>query len=165
MICACGQLDAMSVFWMQSEGHIMVRQKTTATDARVDEFIRARGSESQQKDCEMLISLFEKLTEEKPRMWGPSIVGFGAYTYRYESVRTGESCLTGFSIRGKKLVVYLIAEGNEQERLLAELGKHTMGKACLYFAQLSDLKLKVLEELVRNSLGVLRARYPASDHQ
>lgn len=143
----------------------MARQKTTATDERVDEFIRARGSESQQEDCALLIGLFEKLTGETPKMWGPSIVGFGAYTYRYESGRTGESCLTGFSIRGKKLVVYLIAEGDDQERLLAELGKHTMGKACLYFTQLSDLNLKVLEELVRNSLGALRARHPAADHQ
>lgn len=92
-------------------------------------------------------------------MWGPSIVGFGSYSYKYESGRTGESCLTGFAVRGKELVVYLVAESPEQQALLARLGKHKMGKACLYFKRLADLDAKVLEALVAASVAETRRRH------
>jgi hypothetical protein len=75
-------------------------------------------------------------------MWGPGIVGYGSYTYRYESGHSGDACLTGFAVRGKELVVYLIAENPEQVELLAKLGRHKMGKACLYFERLADLDVK-----------------------
>ena len=93
---------------------------------------------------------------------GPSIVGYGAYRYAYESGRTGEMCLVGFAIRGRQLVVYLLAEGKEQQELLSRLGKHQMGKSCLYFKRLADLDKTVFERLVANSVGELKRRYGTS---
>jgi len=90
---------------------------------------------------------------------GASIVGYGSYRYTYESGRTGEAFLAGFAIRGRELVVYLIAEGDRQKSLLSKLGKHRMGKACLYFKQLADLDKSVLEQLVTNSVADARRRY------
>ncbi|MCM2312208.1 MAG: hypothetical protein NDI84_12480, partial [Steroidobacteraceae bacterium] len=78
--------------------------KTKPTDASVESYIAARASEAQASDCRALISMLRRITGEQPKMWGPSIVGFGSYQYRYESGRTGEACLTGFAIRGKELV-------------------------------------------------------------
>ena len=92
-------------------------------------------------------------------MWGPTIVGFGSYHYKYESGREGEACLTGFAARGKELVVYLVASGPEQEALLARLGKHRMGKACLYIRRLADIDTAILEQLVRDSVAELKRRY------
>ncbi len=95
-------------------------------------------------------------------MWGPSIVGFGSYKYRYESGRTGESSLTGFAIRGKELVVYLAAESSEQIALLSRLGPHKIGKSCLYFKRLADLDAQVLEQLVSGSVAELKRRHGTS---
>src|SRR5689334_5250824 len=103
--------------------------------------------------------LLKKVTRHSPHMWGPSIVGFGSYRYTYESGRTGEAPLTGFAIRGRDLVVYLRAVGGEQRSLLSKLGKHTMGKTCLYFKQLADLDRPTLEKLVAGSVTDLRRRY------
>jgi hypothetical protein len=92
-------------------------------------------------------------------MWGPSIVGYGAYRYTYESGRTGEAPLAGFAIRGRDLVIYLLTAGEEQKLLLSRLGKHKMGKVCLYFKRLSDLDTSVLEKLVANSVAEVKRRY------
>ena len=105
------------------------------------------------------MALFKKVTNHSPKMWGPSIVGYGSYSYKYESGRTGESCLTGFAVRGKELVVYLVAESQEQRALLAKLGKHKMGKACLYFKRLADVDAKVLETLVSESVAETKRRH------
>ena len=95
-------------------------------------------------------------------MWGPSIVVYGSYTYTYESGHSGSACLVGFAIRGKDLVVYIIAETPEQVELLAKLGRHTMGKSCLYFKRLADLDVEVLEALIAGSVAEVRRRYPAA---
>ena len=105
------------------------------------------------------MALLKKVTKQAPKMWGPSIVGYGSYSYRYESGRTGESCLTGFAVRGKELVVYLIAESPEQQALLSRLGKHKMGKACLYFKRLADLDTQVLETLIAESVAETARRH------
>ncbi len=141
----------------------MAEAKTRATEAGVDEYIAARASDEQRSDCRTLMSMLGRITGAKPTMWGPSIVGYGAYRYRYESGRVGEACMTGFAIRGKELVVYLTAEGKDQAALLSRLGKHRMGKSCLYFKRLADLDAGVLEQLVASSLAELQRRYPASD--
>lgn len=91
-------------------------------------------------------------------MWGPSFVGFGVYRYTYESGRSGEAPLAGFAIRGRELVLYLMAESDEQKSLLSSLGKHKMGKSCLYFKQLADLDPPVLEQLVAGSVAEARRR-------
>ena len=92
-------------------------------------------------------------------MWGSSIVGFGSYHYRYESGREGDSCATGFSSRKTDISVYLTASFPGQEALLARLGKHKMGKACLSIRRLSDIEIGVLEQLVAGSVEAVRERY------
>ena len=137
----------------------MNENKTKFTDASVEEYIASRANAQQSTDCRELMVLFKKATRHSPRMWGPSIVGYGSYQYTYESGRIGEAPLAGFAIRGPELVVYLVAEGEEQRSLLSKLGKHRMGKACLYFKQLADLDKSVLEKLVVGSIADVRRRY------
>ena len=137
----------------------MAENKTRPTDADVEDYIASRASAQQRTDCQELMGLFKKITRHSPRMWGPSIVGYGSYRYTYESGRTGEAPLAAFAIRGRDLVVYLVAEGQEQQSLLSRVGKHKMGKSCLHFKQLADLDRSVLEKLVVNSITDVKRRY------
>ena len=137
----------------------MAESKTQPSAASVEDYLAAKASPEQLADCKALMALLKKVTKQAPKMWGPSIVGYGSYSYRYDSGRTGESCLTGFAVRGKELVVYLVAEGPEQQALLAQLGKHKMGKSCLYFKRLADLDAKVLEALVASSVAEIQRRH------
>ena len=137
----------------------MAENKTKVTGASVKDYITSRAKPQQRKDCRELMAMFRKVTRHTPRMWGPSIVGYGSIRYTYESGRTGEMPLAGFAIRGRELVVYLVTEGEAQRSLLARLGKHRMTKACLYFRQLSDLDGSVLEQLVVGSIADARRRY------
>lgn len=137
----------------------MAEPKTKPTDVRIDDYLASRASVEQLADCTELRAMLERITGERPLMWGPSIVGFGKYRYPLASGKFGESCATGFAIRGRDLVLYLVAEGPEQTALLAQLGKHSLGKSCLYFKRLSDLDRSVLEQLVVGSLAELRRRY------
>jgi hypothetical protein len=147
----------------------MAKNKTKATDAPVEDYIASRANAKQSADCRELMALLEKVTSHPPKMWGPSIVGYGSYRYTYESGRTGEAPLTGFAIRGRELVVYLMAAGEKQRSLLSKLGKHKMGKSCLYFKQLADVERSTLEQLVVGSVAAIRQRYAPSretyDHQ
>ncbi len=133
--------------------------KTLPTQVSVAEHIAARATPAQQADCQMLMALLQRLTGEPPAMWGASIVGYGAYHYTYDSGRSGTMCRTGFAIRGRELVVYLVAEGDDQPALLARLGPHKMGNACLYIKRLADVDTAVLEQLVAGSLAALRRRH------
>lgn len=135
------------------------KNKTEPTDASVEDYIASRANEQQRTDCQELMALLEKITQQPPKMWGPSIVGYGFYRYTYESGRTGEAPLAGFAIRGRELVVYLDVEDDRQKALLAKLGKHKMGKVCLYFKRLADLDKSVLEKLVVGSISEVRRRY------
>ena len=137
----------------------MAENKTKPTGASVKNYIAARGSEQQRADCRALMALPTKATQQPPRMWGPSIVGFGSYRYTYESGHTGEAPLAGFAIRGRELVIYLVPEQDEQKSLLSKLGPHTMGKSCLYFKRLADLDRSVLEKLVASSVAEVKRRY------
>jgi hypothetical protein len=137
----------------------MAENKTKATDANVDEHIAAIGSEEQRKDCLSLVKLMSKITKAKPRLWGPSIVGFGSYHYKYESGREGDAGLTGFASRKNGIVVYLVASGPDQDALLARLGRHKMGKSCLYIRRLSEVDAQVLEQLVAGSVAEVKRRY------
>lgn len=137
----------------------MAENKTKPTDASIDDYIASRANEQQRADCQELMALLEKVTHQQPTMWGPSIVGYGSYRYTYESGRTGEAPLAGFAIRGPELVLYVIADGDKQKSLLSQLGKHRMGKACLYFKRLADLDKQALEQLVTNSVAAVKQRY------
>ena len=133
--------------------------KTLPTQVSVDHHIAARATPAQQADCQALMALLQRLTGAPPAMWGPSIVGFGAYSYTYDSGRSGTMCRTGFAIRGRELVVYLVVEGDDQPALLARLGPHKMGNACLYIKRLADVDANVLEQLVAGSLAALQRQY------
>jgi hypothetical protein len=137
----------------------MAENKTKATDASVDDYIASRANAHQQADCRELMALLKKVTRQAPRMWGPSIVGYGSYRYIYDSGRSGEAPLTGFAIRGRELVVYLVADGQAGRSLLSKLGKHKLGKSCLYFKQLADLDKSILEKLVVSSVADVKRRY------
>ena len=137
----------------------MAENKTKPTDASVEDYLAERGSEQQRADCRELIALLKKATRQPPRMWGPSIVGFGSYRYTYESGHTGEAPLAGFAIRGRELVIYMVADQAQQKSLLSRLGPHRMTKSCLYFKRLADLDRSVLQKLVAGSVAGVRRRY------
>ena len=138
----------------------MAETKTKPTDASIDAYLASRASPEQLTDCKAIMAMCKRVTKQQPKMWGPSIVGYGSYTYKYESGHSGQACLAGFAIRGKELVVYLSAENPRQVELLAKLGKHKMGKACLYFKRLADLDATVLEALIAGSVAEVKRRYP-----
>lgn len=137
----------------------MAENKTKPTGASVDDYLASRASEQQHADCRQLMVLLERVTGHPPHMWGPSIVGYGSYRYTYDSGHTGEAPVAGFAIRGRDLVVYIDAESETQRSLLARLGKHRIGKSCLYFKRLSDLDQSVLEQLVTNSIAEVKRRH------
>lgn len=138
----------------------MAETKTKATGASVDAYLASRATPEQLTDCKAIMAMCTRVTQEQPKMWGPSIVGFGSYTYRYESGHSGDACLTGFAVRGRELVVYLCADKPEQVALLSKLGKHKMTKACLYFKRLADLDVAILEALIAESVASVKRRYP-----
>lgn len=137
----------------------MAESKTKRTGASVDDYLASRAKAQQLADCRDLMALLKRVTGEAPHMWGPSIVGYGSYQYTYESGRTGEAPLVGFAIRGRETVIYLLADGPKQKALLSKLGKHKMSKVCLYFKQLADLDMSVLEKLVVASVAEIRRRF------
>jgi hypothetical protein len=137
----------------------MAENKTKPTRASVADYIASRASAQQRSDCRELMTLFRKVTGHSPKMWGPSIVGYGSYYYSYESGRTGEAPLAGFAIRGRELVVYLLTEGEKQRSLLSKLGTHRITKSCLYFKQLADLDRSTLEKLIAGSIADVKRRY------
>jgi hypothetical protein len=140
----------------------MAEAKTKPTDASVDEYLASRASPEQLVDCKAIMAICKRITKQEPRMWGPSIVGYGSYAYRYESGHTGQAFLAGFAIRGKELVVYMLADGAEKAELRAKLGKHRMGKSCLYFKRLADLDVQVLEALIATSAADVKRGYPTA---
>jgi hypothetical protein len=138
----------------------MTEAKTKLTERSVDSFIATVQDEKVRADCYAIINLMEKVTGEKPRMWGPAIVGFDKYTYKYESGRSGEICMTGFSPRKANITLYVLAGFPEQAELLQKLGKHKSGKGCLYIKKLDDVNINVLESLIRESIRFLKEKYP-----
>ncbi len=139
----------------------MAENKTRPTGASVAAHLAAMADEGRRQDCEALARLMARATGEAATMWGPSIVGFGSYHYRYESGREGDSCLTGFAARKGDISVYLMAAFPERDVLLGRLGKYKMGKGCLYLRRLSEVDLEVLEQLVAASVAAVKQRYGA----
>lgn len=137
----------------------MAENKTKPTDASVEDYLASRANEQQRADCQELMAILQKLTQQSPKMWGPSIVGYGVYRYTYESGRIGEAPVAGFAVRGRELVVYVDVEGDRQKALLSKLGKHKMGKVCLYFKRLADLDKAILEQLIAGSIAEVKRRH------
>lgn len=136
----------------------MTENKTSPNDASVTAFLAAVDDAQRREDCRALVAMMSRITGQPAVMWGPSIVGFGTYHYRYESGREGDMAVTGFSPRSKDISIYLMAESPDQADLLARLGRHRMGKACLSIRRLSDVDVDVLEQLVSGSVAALRHR-------
>ncbi len=138
----------------------MTANKTVETDADVTAFIAGVVDAGQRTDAETLIALLSRLSGHPPKLWGPSIIGFGSYHYRYDSGREGDSLRVGFSPRKGQTVLYLIDGYDGQADRLARLGKHKVGKSCLYIKRLSDIDQTVLAEMVEASLAYMEAKYP-----
>jgi len=139
----------------------MAELKTKATEVKVADFIAAVPDPVRRADAEIVRAMLQRLTGEEPRMWGPTIIGFGSYRYTYDSGHSGEMCRIGFSPRKAELVLYVLTGKDEQAPLLARLGKHKTGKSCLYIKKLADVDLAVLEEIARTALAHMDATYPA----
>jgi hypothetical protein len=124
--------------------------KTKITRVTPKEFIAAVPNETRRKDAEVLLKLFGKVTGWKPKMWGPTIVGYGSYKYTYDSGHSGEICVVGFSPRGSSLSIYsgIYAGQPEAAPHLKGLGKYKTGKGCLYINKLADVDMKVFEKLI-----------------
>lgn len=134
--------------------------KTQATAAIVADFIAQVADERQRADALELVALMQRLSGEPATMWGPSIVGFGSYHYRYDSGREGRMCRIGFSPRKGQTVLYLLDGFDGHAELLARLGKHKTGKSCLYVKRLADIDTSVLEDMCRRSLAYMADKYP-----
>jgi hypothetical protein len=139
----------------------MADNKTKPTELSVAAFIDAITDPTKRADAKALVKLMQDVAGEKPKMWGPSIIGFGSYHYRYDSGREGDMPLIGFSPRKTATVVYNVIGSSDSMAFLAKLGKHTTGKGCLYIKKLADVDQQVLEAMVVKSLAALRARNPS----
>ena len=136
----------------------MTENKTKATNSSVAAFIAALADQSRRADAKALVKLMQRATGEKPKMWGPSIVGFGSHHYKYDSGREGDMPLVGFSPRKAATVLYGAIGSSGTEAMLAKLGKHTTGKGCLYIKKLADVDLDVLQAVIIKSVAAKRAK-------
>lgn len=129
----------------------MATNKTIETQASPEKYLKAITDAGRRKDCEALAKMMAKATKHPPKMWGPSIVGFGSYHYKYESGREGDMCLVGFSSRKGEIALYGLRAAKDSEKLLAKLGKHKEGKGCVYIKTLADVDEKVLAKLIADA--------------
>ena len=133
--------------------------KSRPTDADVDAFIESIDDEARREDCRAVMKIMKRLTRAQPRMWGPTMVGFGQYHYKYDSGREGDWFMTGFSPRKANLTLYIMAGFDRHDEIMGRLGKFKTGKSCLYVKRLSDVDAKALEELLRESVAFLKKAY------
>ncbi len=137
----------------------MAQNKTKETEASVSTFLDAVEPDWKREDARTVCALMERLSGHPPKMWGASIVGFGQYHYKYESGRGGDSPLAGFSPRKSALTLYIMDGYQDRSAILDRLGKHKLGKSCLYVKRLSDIDMDVLEELILDSLAYMQETY------
>jgi len=139
--------------------------KTQVTNIEPKDFVAAVEHPKRRADAEVLLDFFARVTGLKAQMWGPSIIGYGRYHYKYDSGREGESLLTGFSPRKSNLVFYIMPgyRAEEMQEMLGRLGKHKIGKSCLYVNKLDDIDMDVLEEIVLDGLADMRKKYQTWD--
>lgn len=133
----------------------MAEPKTKPTKASVKEFLNQITDKERRDDCFTVAKIMEEITGEKPKMWGPSIVGFGTWNYKYASGRKGDWPAAAFSPRKKDLTLYLMMGFAKHTELMQKLGKHSTGKSCLYIKRLSDIHVPTLKKLIKTSLREL----------
>ena len=137
----------------------MAKVKTLFTKVNVRSFLSRIPDEGRRKDAFALLKIMQDVTGEKPQMFGPTIVGFGTYHYRYPSGHEGDACLTGFSPRTPNFTLYLMPGLDMHADLLKKLGQHKAGKGCLYIRRLEDVHVPTLRQLIRKSVAHLRRSY------
>ena len=137
--------------------------KTQKTDASVEDFLNAVEDEQKRKDAFEVLRLMAEVSGKEAKMWGPSIVGFGTYHYKYASGREGNFMRIGFSPRKTALTLYIMAGFSRYDTLMKQLGKYKTGKACLYIKKLEDVDQKVLLELMKASLQFMEEKYGKED--
>ena len=138
----------------------MPEAKTKPTEISVDAFLESVEPPSRGVEGRALDALFRRVTGWTPRMWGPSIIGYGRYSYTYESGHSGVICATGFSPRKADLVLYVMSDSADLTGMLSRLGKHRTGKSCLYLKRLSDADPDVLAEIIAAGVRALATRWP-----
>ncbi|MCJ8010799.1 DUF1801 domain-containing protein [Paenibacillus sp. KQZ6P-2] len=138
----------------------MYELKTKETDNSVIEFIENVESPKKREDAYQLLDIFTETTGYEAKMWGPSIIGFGAYHYKYESGHEGDAPLVGFSPRKAKISLYFAPGETKREELLKDFGKHTTGKGCVYINKVADIDVEVLKALITQSVTFLKEMYP-----
>jgi len=139
----------------------MAELKTKPSEASVDKFLKGITDEKKRRDALAIVALMRKVTKSEPKMWGTSIVGFGSYHYTYASGRSGDWMVAGFSPRKQNLTLYIMTGVERYGDLLKKLGKHKIGKGCLYLNTLDDIDLATLERLIRQSLKDIPKVFPA----
>ncbi len=139
----------------------MAKNKTAETKNSVTKFVNKVENEVKRNDAFKLIEIFKSVTGFEPKMWGPSIIGFGSYHYKYASGHEGDSPLAGFSPRKDSLVLYMATEFEKREELLSKLGKHTSSKSCIYAKKLVDIDIAILKKIIKNSMDHALKLYPA----
>jgi Domain of unknown function (DU1801) len=137
----------------------MYELKTKETENSVIEFIENVDNPKKKEDAYKLLDIFAETTGYKAKMWGPSIIGFGSYHYKYATGHEGDAPLVGFSPRKAKISLYF-APGDSREELLGKFGKHTTGKGCVYINKIADIDVDVLKELINQSVKFLQETYP-----
>ncbi|MGY5874926.1 MAG: DUF1801 domain-containing protein [Candidatus Thorarchaeota archaeon] len=137
----------------------MTENKTKPTDASVEGFLGSVEHDRRREDSFELLEIMKSITKEEPVMWGPSIVGFGLYHYKYETGREGDMPRVGFSPRKQSLTVYIMPGFDEYEDLLGKLGKHKTGKSCLYINKLADVNMDVLRTIIEKSYQAMNQNY------
>ena len=135
----------------------MAEQKTKPTNESVKDFLNRIPEAERREDCFAVAKMMEEITGEKPKMWGPSIVGFGSYRYKYASGREGDWPMTGFSPRKRDLTLYVMVGYERYPELMEKLGKHSHAKSCLYIKRLSDIHLPTLKKLIKTGIKDLKA--------
>ena len=134
----------------------MSNLKTTRNDGDVRAYLESVGNKQRRQDALTMLELMREITGEEAEMWGESIVGFGSYRYRYASGRQGDWFLTGFAPRKQALTLYIMPGFERCKALLAKLGKHKIGKSCLYINKLADVDRDVLKEIIAASVEQMR---------
>ena len=139
----------------------MAENKTKPTEQNVEDFLNSVADERKREDSFKILELMKEVTGFEPTMWGSSIVGFGSYHYKYDTGREGDSILTGFSPRKQNLTIYNMDGFEGYDDLLKALGKHTIGKGCLYIKRLDDVDLSTLKRLIEKSFNQVKQKHNA----
>ena len=137
----------------------MAELKTKPTKVSVKKFLNSVKDEQMREDSFKVLEMMQKITSDEPKMWGPSIVGFGKYHYKYESGHEGDMCITGFSPRKNALTIYILPGFLKYDPLMKKLGKYKTGVSCLYIKKLKDIDMKVLKDLISESVKYMKQKY------